>query len=41
VAVRIGLDDRLDEDLGSDDPSDDGEVGTERVEVELEPGRSW
>jgi hypothetical protein len=35
VAVGVGLDDRLDEDAGTDDPADEAEVARERVEVEL------
>jgi hypothetical protein len=40
VAVRVALDDRLDSHAGPDVPADGAEVGDDRVEVDLQPGRS-
>ena len=40
VAVRVGLDDRLHEDPGPGESSDKLQVRGQRIEVELEPGRS-
>jgi hypothetical protein len=40
VAVGVRLDNRLDEDLGPDDAANEVEIGCERFEVELKPGRS-
>jgi hypothetical protein len=39
VAIGVGLDDRLDEDPGPGESTDKLQVRSERIEVELEPGR--
>jgi hypothetical protein len=39
MAVRVGLHHRLDEDPGPDNASDERKIRSERIEVELEPGR--